>query len=104
MRLKAGPSGDCPRRAFPPLHLGSSDRCGVVVLSRAGPKPCQTRDRCSRGTCLLFSVCPRGPSPDFSPLAVGEGEEGGGWVAASGPDLRSPVPRLGWRQWGPWVF
>ena len=45
-----------------------------------------------------------GPSPDFPPLAVGEGEEGGGWVAASGPDLRSPVPRLGWRQWGPWVF
>ena len=26
------------------LHLGSTDRCGVVVFSRAEPKPCQMRD------------------------------------------------------------
>ena len=36
-----------------------------------------------------------GPLACLSPLPGVEGEEGRGWVAASGPDLRSPVPRLG---------
>ena len=47
MRIKAGSSGNCPGRVFPPLHRVSSDLCGVVVLSPAGPKPCQMRDRWS---------------------------------------------------------
>ena len=36
-----------------------------------------------------------GPLACLSPLPVVEGEEGRSWVAVSGPDLRSPVPRLG---------
>ena len=38
---------------------------------------------------------PAGPLACLSPLPFGEGEEGRGWGVASGPDLWSPVPRLG---------
>lgn len=50
-RLRPGGLSRCP------------DRCGDVTLSRAGPKPRQTRDGHSWRMGPLFSLCPAGPSP-----------------------------------------
>lgn len=76
-------SGRCPRRAFPqpPLTPGLprvavTDRCGDLALSRAGPKPCQTRDGHSWWVGPLFSFCLRAPCSSFPPVGGAGGCRG----------------------------
>src|SRR3712207_3056264 len=91
--LAGGGGGSVRLKQAPPLAvlaglplLGgpsryAADRCGDAVLSRAGPKPCQTRDGRSWRTGPLFSLCPRVPSPV---LPRCEWRVGGGRGAESG--------------------
>lgn len=93
MRLKQAPPlavlAGLPLLGGPSRY--AADRCGDAVLSRAGPKPCQTRDGRSWRTGPLFSLCPRVPSPV---LPRCEWRVGGGRGAESGPtSLPRPVPR-----------
>ena len=92
MRLKQAPPlavlAGLPLLGDPSRY--AADRCGDAVLSRAGPKPCQTRDGRSWRTGPLFSLCPRAPSPV---LPRCEWRVGGGRGAESGPtSLPRPVP------------
>lgn len=92
MRLKQAPPlavlAGLPLLGGPSRY--AADRCGDAVLSRAGPKPCQTRDGRSWRTGPLFSLCPRVPSPV---LPRCEWRVGGGRGAESGPtSLPCPVP------------
>lgn len=70
------------------------DRCGDVTLSRAGPKPRQTRDGHSWRMGPLFSLCPRAPTPLLARLKAACGEGRG---AESGPTSRAPPPAS--RRW-----
>lgn len=65
------------------------DRCGALALSRAGPKPRQTRDGRSWRMGPLFSFCPRAPrSPSPLPaVAVRWGVRGGCVQAPARPRL-----------------
>lgn len=66
------------------------DRCGDVTLSRAGPKPRQTRDGHSWRMGPLFSLCPRAPLLSCPP----EGGVWGGEGCGIRPDLACPASRL----------
>lgn len=84
-RLKAGPSGDCPRRASPRPTL--APRIDVVWSCSPGP----SLSRARRGTGVpservRSSRSVRGgPSLVFPPLPIREGEEGRGWVCGLRP-------------------
>lgn len=64
-----------------------SDRCGDVALSRAGPKPRQTRDGHSWRMGPLFSLCLRAPRLSRPP-------DGGVWRAGVRNPARPRSPRL----------
>ena len=102
-RLKAGPSGDCPRRASP--CSTSAPRIDVVWSCSPGP----SRNRAGRGTGVpgervRSSRSVRGaPRLSSPPLPVREGEEGRGWVWPLALIFGLPSPASG-RPWGPLVF
>lgn len=88
-RLKQAPPivvlAALPSRGLYPL---CSDRCGDVALSRAGPKPRQTRDGHSWRMGPLFSLCLRAPRLSHPPdwrCVEGRGAE-------SGPTPSTPPP------------
>lgn len=94
---EAGPSGGCPRRALPSgaslPHMARSlthspDRCGEVMLPRAGPKPRQTRDGDVHGERGFSSRSACGPLASPLPPVGGGGEAGVRTPARP----RSPVP------------
>lgn len=65
----------------PPLTPGLprvavTDRCGDLAFSRAGPKPCQTRDGHSWWVGPLFSFCLRAPCSSFPPVGGAGGCRG----------------------------
>lgn len=64
-----------------------SDRCGDVALSRAGPKPRQTRDGHSWRMGPLFSLCLRAPRLSRPP-------DDGVWKAGVRNPARPRSPRL----------
>lgn len=64
-----------------------SDRCGDVALSRAGPKPRQTRDGHSWRMGPLFSLCLRAPRFSRPP-------DGGVWRTGVRNPARPRSPRL----------
>lgn len=71
-------AGRCPQ---PPLTPGLprvavTDRCGDLALSRAGPKPRQTRDGHSWWVGPLFSFCLRAPCSSFPPVGGAGGCRG----------------------------
>lgn len=69
------------------LPVVFSDRCGDVALSRAGPKPRQTRDGHSWRMGPLFSLCLRAPRLSRPP-------DGGVWKAGVRTPARPRSPRL----------
>lgn len=56
--------------------MAVTDRCGDLVLSWAGPKPCQTRDGHSWWVGPLFSFCLRAPCSSFPPVGGAGGCRG----------------------------
>lgn len=77
------------------LPVVFSDRCGDVALSRAGPKPRQTRDGHSWRMGPLFSLCLRAPRLSRPP-------DGGVWKAGVRTPARprSPPPPASRRRRG----
>lgn len=89
---------------FPPSGppwAHSADRCGDLTLSRAGPKPRQTRDGHSWRMGPLFSFCPRAPCSSASSSSSARCG-GAGRARGEGCGLR-PDPALprsaSWRPW-----